>query len=399
MSSLALVSQLRSCRTGIPSSRRPSGRHSTAWQASNSRCRHPRIRRPMDEPRSPTRRSAKSCELSAKTTRWDGPTLYRQPRWRSTSPSRLRRALRPSKSSMGSSPLLSPSRAPCHCLTLPTHPLSPSLIALEKARLALSTQLSGLESPWFFTQIEAANRSRPRSRWAQKPTLRLPHSDSRRAYRASSCPSSSEPATSTFTFDLPPHLAIHPRIHASKLRPHFPADSDRFPSLAFLNPPPVVRATDSPDAQWEVEKVVGDRLVRGRLKYKVRWRGYSAASDGWIDAEELRQDAPDVVNDHERAKADRRRDRPAGRKKKARARLSALLASLSLPTFRSGGVSAGQTSLRRPLSFAPTRLPILSLFPALSYRTSLTLLLLANDTLYRAGPKVPGAASRRRRRT
>ncbi|GAA5973643.1 hypothetical protein JCM8115_005898 [Rhodotorula mucilaginosa] len=148
---------------------------------------------------------------------------------------------------------------------------------------------------------------------------------------------SSEPATSTFTFDLPPHLAIHPRIHASKLRPHFPADSDRFPSLAFLNPPPVVRATDSPDAQWEVEKVVGDRLVRGRLKYKVQWLGYSAASDGWIDAEELRQDAPDVVNDHERAKADRRRDRPAGRKKKARARLSALLASLSLPTFRSGG--------------------------------------------------------------
>ena len=52
-----------------------------------------------------------------------------------------------------------------------------------------------------------------------------------------------------------------------------------------------------------------------------------------------------------------------------------------------------------PLSFAPNRLPILSLFPALSYRTSLTLLLLADDTLYRAGPKVPAAASRRRRRT
>lgn len=58
-----------------------------------------------------------------------------------------------------------------------------------------------------------------------------------------------------------------------------------------------------------------------------------------------------------------------------------------------GGLPSG-----RPLSFAPTRLPILSLFPALSYRTSLTLLLLADDTLYRAGPKVPVAASRRRRR-
>jgi transposase InsO family protein len=155
-----------------------------------------------------------------------------------------------------------------------------------------------------------------------------------------------DPSTSTFTFDLPPHLAIHPRIHASKLRPHFPADSARFPSLAYANPPPVVGATDSPDAQWEVEKVVGDRMLRGRLKYKVRWLGYSAASDEWLDAEELRKDAPDVVDDYERAKADRRRDRPAGRKKAARARLSAFLASLSLPTFRSGGVSAGRTSLQ-----------------------------------------------------
>jgi hypothetical protein len=29
-----------------------------------------------------------------------------------------------------------------------------------------------------------------------------------------------DPSTSTFTFNLPPHLTLHPRIHASKLRPH-----------------------------------------------------------------------------------------------------------------------------------------------------------------------------------
>jgi hypothetical protein len=157
-------------------------------------------------------------------------------------------------------------------------------------------------------------------------------------------------ATSTYTFDLPPHLTIHPRIHSSKLRPHFPADSSRFPSLAFSNPPPVVGATDSPDAQWEVEKVVADRMVRGRLKYKVRWLGYSAASDEWIDSEELKEDAPDVVRDYEAAKAQCRRDRPVGRRTKARARLAALFAALSLPTFRSGGVSAGPASLRSPAS-------------------------------------------------
>lgn len=49
-------------------------------------------------------------------------------------------------------------------------------------------------------------------------------------------------STSTFTFNLPPHLAIHPRIHASKLHPHYPANLARFPSLAFSNPPPVIGA-------------------------------------------------------------------------------------------------------------------------------------------------------------
>lgn len=94
-------------------------------------------------------------------------------------------------------------------------------------------------------------------------------------------------STSTYTLALPPHLTIHPRIHASKLRPHYASDAVRFPSLSYPEPPPIVGATDSPDAQWEVEKIVGDRLVRGRVQYKVRWVGYSAASDEWIDGEEL----------------------------------------------------------------------------------------------------------------
>ena len=100
-------------------------------------------------------------------------------------------------------------------------------------------------------------------------------------------------------------------------------------------------ATDSPDAQWEVEKVVGDKTVRGRVKYKVRWVGYSAASDEWLDGDELRRDAPEVVGDYERAKLDRRRDRPVGQKRpRKRARLAALLASLSLRSVL-GGVGAG----------------------------------------------------------
>jgi hypothetical protein len=121
-------------------------------------------------------------------------------------------------------------------------------------------------------------------------------------------------------------------------------------SKAFSNPPPVVSPTDSPEAQWEVEKIVADKMLRGRVKYKVRWLGYSAASDEWIDAEELRQDAPDVVADYEKAKSARRRDRPVGQQvRKARARVAAVLASLSLRSVL-GGVGAGSGSQPSPRS-------------------------------------------------
>jgi hypothetical protein len=212
-----------------------------------------------------------------------GPTLYRQPRWRSTSPSRLRRALRLSKSSMGSSPLFSPSRPPRHCPTLPTHPLSPSRIALERARLALSTQLSGLESPWSVTKIEAADRSRPRSPWAQKPTSRLPRSDSRRAYRASSCPSSSDPTRS------PPPIPRRPPSRSTSLLTSPSTRGSTPPNSGRISPPTRNASHRSPSRiRLRLSERRTRRMRSGRSKKSSVIGWFAVASSTRFDGSDTR---------------------------------------------------------------------------------------------------------------
>ncbi|GAA5979967.1 hypothetical protein JCM11641_008248 [Rhodosporidiobolus odoratus] len=77
------------------------------------------------------------------------------------------------------------------------------------------------------------------------------------------------PSKSNYTISFPPHLRLHPTVHASKLRPHFSNDDDRFPSRAFTLPPPLVPATDGADAEWEIEKVVAVKSVRGKRMFKL----------------------------------------------------------------------------------------------------------------------------------
>ena len=136
-------------------------------------------------------------------------------------------------------------------------------------------------------------------------------------------------ATSTYTFDLPPHLRIHTRIHASKLRPHYPNDDLRFPSRAFSQLAPVVPATDSTEAEYLIDKIVADKKVRGKVKYKVRYAGYSAAEDQWRDRAELLELARESVLTYEAEKASRRVEKVvASPRPRRRARIGAFLLSL-----------------------------------------------------------------------
>ncbi|GAA5994832.1 hypothetical protein JCM11641_001037 [Rhodosporidiobolus odoratus] len=132
------------------------------------------------------------------------------------------------------------------------------------------------------------------------------------------------PSQSTYTVAFPPHLRLHPTIHASKLRPHFANDDARFPSRAFSAPPPVIPAMDGAGAEWEIEKVVAVKVVRGKKMFKVRYLGYSEAEDEFRPEAELRETAPDILDAFlaQRSAVEAARPRRSGR------RVASLLVSL-----------------------------------------------------------------------
>jgi hypothetical protein len=138
-------------------------------------------------------------------------------------------------------------------------------------------------------------------------------------------------AKSTVDIDFPPHLRVHPRIHSSKLRPHFANDDLRFPSRALSTPPPVVPAGDGAE-EWLVEKIVGDRTRYNKREFKVRYLGFSASSDEWRPELELKETAPTFLKDYLDLTAARRGSKPTGRRKKI---VSAFVVSSLLPSFSS----------------------------------------------------------------
>ncbi|GAA5969842.1 hypothetical protein JCM11641_008057 [Rhodosporidiobolus odoratus] len=149
---------------------------------------------------------------------------------------------------------------------------------------------------------------------------------------------------SSYTIAFPPHLRLHPRIHASKLRPHFANDDTRFPSRALSEPPPVIPATDGADAEWEVEKVVAARTVRKKRVFRVRYLGYGEADDQWRPEDELRDTAPAALQaflDREAAVTSAKAGTSPIRQ--ARRRVGAFLVSLTNPSASSsGGVGASR---------------------------------------------------------
>ncbi|GAA5881421.1 hypothetical protein JCM8547_003221 [Rhodosporidiobolus lusitaniae] len=142
-----------------------------------------------------------------------------------------------------------------------------------------------------------------------------------------------DPSKSNYTLALPPHLRIHPKFHASKLRPFFANNEGRFPSRAFAQPPSVLPGADAGgDAEWEIEKVVAVKTVGKRRMFQVRYLGYSASEDEWRPEAELRETAPELLDaflvGHERSLA--ARESAPGRRRRS-ARLAAFLLPLAKP--------------------------------------------------------------------
>jgi hypothetical protein len=178
------------------------------------------------------------------------------------------------------------------------------------------------------------------------------------------------PATSSYTLALPPHLRIHPTFHASRLRPHFANDDSRFPSRSFSTPPPVVLASDAAEAEWEVEKLVGERKRYGKVEYKVRYLGYSPSEDQWRPASEVIKTAPELVKEFKERARLAKVVPPATPPAAPAGRLSPRRLAAFLPdrSFSGGvGVSPRLTPSTRPHTRSPSTSPIASSSTSLGY--------------------------------
>ncbi len=79
------------------------------------------------------------------------------------------------------------------------------------------------------------------------------------------------PETSNYVLDLPAELAarnIHPKFHASKLRPHVENDSSLFPQRSPMEP---YDWGTPDDAEWIVDDITAHRWQGKALQFQVKW--------------------------------------------------------------------------------------------------------------------------------
>jgi len=53
------------------------------------------------------------------------------------------------------------------------------------------------------------------------------------------------------------------------------------------------------EEEWEVERILNKRQVRGKDKYLVRWKGFTAESDTWEERENLKN-AQETIQEFEK---------------------------------------------------------------------------------------------------
>jgi hypothetical protein len=88
----------------------------------------------------------------------------------------------------------------------------------------------------------------------------------------------------SFKLKLPETCKVHPVFHAEKLRKD-PANP--LPGQANTEPPPIaLQDSDNEQAEYEVQSVLAVKLVRGKLRYRIDWKGWDEDPD-WYPASTL----------------------------------------------------------------------------------------------------------------
>ena len=87
---------------------------------------------------------------------------------------------------------------------------------------------------------------------------------------------------------LPDSYKGHNVFNLQHLTKYYRSKEPDRPKL--MNP----RDTLPSSEEYEVEKIVGERKCKGKLHYRVRWKGYDAENDSWQTARDLRN-APELL--------------------------------------------------------------------------------------------------------
>jgi len=99
-------------------------------------------------------------------------------------------------------------------------------------------------------------------------------------------------SSNAIELELPNSIKIHPVVNVSRVQLY----KSQVKGQKKIPPKPVIIKGEE---EFEVEKILNKRMVRGKEKFLVRWKGYMAGEDTWENRENL-ENAKELVEEFKR---------------------------------------------------------------------------------------------------
>jgi len=99
-------------------------------------------------------------------------------------------------------------------------------------------------------------------------------------------------SSNAIELELPKSIRIHPVVNVSRVqlyKPQVEGQKKTPPKLVIIKG----------EEEFEIEKIINKRTVRGKEKFLVRWKGYMAEEDTWENRENL-ENAKELIEEFER---------------------------------------------------------------------------------------------------